>query len=75
MNKVKQFYTSVITALFLFAHQLIAQNSGQPPVEMADALRASGKIYVVVVVLTIIFAGIITFLLLIDRRLKKLEKE
>ncbi len=75
MNKVKQFYTSVITTLFLFAHQLIAQNSGQPPVEMADALRASGKIYVVVVVLAIIFAGIITFLLLIDRRLKKLEKE
>ncbi len=75
MNKVKQFYTAIITSLFLFAHQLIAQNSGQPPVEMADALRASGKIYVVVVVLAIIFAGIITFLLLIDRRLKKLERE
>lgn len=43
-------------------------------VEMADALRSNGKIYVVITVLSIVFTGIIIFLFLIERRLKKLEK-
>jgi hypothetical protein len=48
-----------------------AQNS-QP--EMADALRTDGKIYVVVLVLATIFAGIIAFLVHLDRKISKLEK-
>jgi len=44
-------------------------------IEMADGLRSSGKIYVVVGVLTIIFTGIVIFLISIDRKLSKLEKE
>jgi len=47
----------------------------RPTVEMADAMRASGKIYVVVAVVGIIFAGIVLYLINIDRKLKKLEKE
>lgn len=44
-------------------------------VEMADALRNSGKIYVVVSVIAVIFLGIATYLIYLDRRLSKLEKE
>ncbi|MDX5321640.1 MAG: CcmD family protein [Bacteroidota bacterium] len=44
-------------------------------VEMADAMRADGKIYVVVAVLATIFVGLIVYLISIDRRVKKLEKE
>lgn len=44
-------------------------------VEMADALRESGKIYVVVAVLLIIFLGLIAFLINIDRKVSKLEKQ
>ena len=43
--------------------------------EMADTLRSSGKIYVVVAVLTIIFIGLAIYLFSIDRRLKKIEKD
>jgi CcmD family protein len=43
-------------------------------VEMADALRGSGKIYVVVLTIAIIFAGLAIYLFTIDRRLKKIEK-
>ena len=43
--------------------------------EMADVLRSSGKIYVVVATLSIIFAGLAIYLFSIDRRLKKIEKE
>ena len=43
-------------------------------VEMADLMRSNGMIYVVISVLSIIFTGIIVFLFIIERRLKKLEK-
>ncbi len=42
-------------------------------VEMADTFRADGKIYVVVAVLTTIFAGIVVFLVATERKVKKLE--
>ena len=44
-------------------------------VEMAELLRSSGKIYVVVGVIAIIFIGLIVYLITIDRRLSKMEKE
>ena len=45
------------------------------PVEMADTFRSSGKIYVVIAVICIIFIGLAIYLFSIDRRLKKIEKE
>lgn len=59
--------------LALMGLSLQAQ-SRMPEVEMADALRANGKIYVVVVILSIIFIGIVGYLITIDRKLNKLEK-
>ncbi|MHB1277309.1 MAG: CcmD family protein [Bacteroidia bacterium] len=44
-------------------------------VEMATGLRASGKIYVVVAVLVTIFAGITIYLVALDKRIRRLEKE
>jgi len=44
-------------------------------VEMDDALRSNGKIYVVVSIICIIFLGLAIYLFTIDRRLKKVEKE
>ena len=51
---------------------VLAQNAGT--VEMADALRNSGKIYVVVAVISIVFIGIVVYLFSIDKRVKKVEK-
>jgi len=45
------------------------------PVEMADAMRSSGKIYVVIAIIVVIFVGLAIYLFSIDRRLKKIEKE
>lgn len=42
---------------------------------MDDTFRSSGKINVVVAVLSIIFAGIAFFLFSQERRISKLEKE
>lgn len=67
MNKLLTSLTALLAPL-----ALLAQNPGA---EMADGLRASGKIYVVVLVLGIIFAGIVVYLIYLDRKLRKLEKE
>jgi protein-S-isoprenylcysteine O-methyltransferase Ste14 len=46
----------------------------QQDVPMADALRSEGKIYVVVIMILIVLAGLITYLFLMDKKIKKLEK-
>ncbi|MGN6179010.1 MAG: CcmD family protein [Mucilaginibacter sp.] len=62
----------ILVLLMINAIAAFAQNNGGT--EMADALRSSGKIYVVISVICIIFAGLAIFLFSIDRRLKKIEK-
>ncbi|MCF1751340.1 CcmD family protein [Mariniradius sediminis] len=47
------------------------QNSG---VEMADAMRADGKIYVLVGIICIVFAGITVYVIQTNRRVSRLEK-
>ncbi|WP_207795670.1 CcmD family protein [Sphingobacterium haloxyli] len=62
----------IITILLLCitSHHTFAQNQ----IEMATALRSSGKIYVVVLVLLTIFVVLGIFLFMLDKRIKKLEK-
>lgn len=44
-------------------------------IEMADKMRAEGKIYVVVAILATILAGFIVYTVSIDRKIAGLEKE
>lgn len=44
-------------------------------VEMADTFRSSGKIYVVIAVVTTILLGIIIYLIMIDKKVTDLEKK
>lgn len=44
-------------------------------IEMADTMRSNGKIFVVVGVIAIIFVGLVVYLITLDRRLSKIEKE
>ena len=67
MKRFIVFLSLMLTAIFAFA-----QEGG---VEMADELRRSGKIYVVVAVVLVVFIGIALYLFSIDRRLKKIEKQ
>ena len=52
---------------------LLAQDTTKE-VAMADAMRQNGKIYVVVAVICTIFAGIVLYLVRLDRKISKLEK-
>lgn len=44
-------------------------------VEMADIFRADGKIYVVLAVLGTIFGGLTLYLIHLDRKISRLEKD
>jgi hypothetical protein len=50
----------------------MAQSNSQ--VEMADVLRSNGKIYTVVAVILTILIGLFIYLINIDRKISKLEK-
>ncbi|MGY6522084.1 MAG: CcmD family protein [Mongoliitalea sp.] len=43
-------------------------------VEMADVMRAEGKIYVLVGIIVIVFAGIVVYTINTDRKVARLEK-
>ena len=63
---------SLFFLLMMLQAGLMAQESGK--VEMADVMHENGKIYVVVAVILTIFAGIILYLVRIDKKIAKLEK-
>lgn len=51
----------------------LAQSNGGA--DMAEGIRSSGKIWVVVAVLLLIFVGIVIFLIFLERKMNKLEQE
>jgi small neutral amino acid transporter SnatA (MarC family) len=61
----------VFTLLLILVNPLL---QAQDVIEMADSMRADGKIYVVVAILSLIFIGLIAFLISIDRKVSRLEK-
>ena len=72
MKNIYRFLLLTTSILFLS----LPVGAQQPEeIEMADALRSSGKIYVVVAVLLIILAGLFLFLIRIDRKVSRLEKK
>ncbi|MGI4863998.1 MAG: CcmD family protein [Janthinobacterium lividum] len=65
---------ALLLPLLLVASAALAQTTANEP-EMADALRQSGKIYVVVLVLVIIVTGLLVYLIRLDGKVSRLEKE
>ncbi len=83
MNIYKYLRIFSLLGMLLLASVLTAQEKQEitsadytnTQVEMADEMRSNGKIYVVVAVIVSIFAGLITYTVIIDRKISKLEKE
>lgn len=59
-----------MSCIALFTTSAVGQT-----IEMADTMRSEGKIYVVVTILVIIFAGLIAYLVLLDRKVTQIEKK
>ena len=72
----------LVLALLLFSLRSFSQrievteeDYNNTEVEMADKMRASGKIYVVVAVISVVMGGILAYVITIDKKLSRLEKE
>ncbi len=70
MKKIAALILTLLVSVNLFAQQTVIQE-----VPMADRLREDGKIWVVVVVIAVVFLGIIVYLINLDRKISKLEKQ
>ncbi|MFN3998016.1 CcmD family protein [Algoriphagus sp.] len=72
----------ITIALLIFSMSALAQEKipvtasdySNNSVEMADQMRADGKIYVLVGIITIIFIGITVYVVNTDRKISKIEK-
>lgn len=68
-----------VTTFFLFVLFSIVVNAQvspkDEPAQMADAMRQNGKIYVVVAVVVTILIGLFIYLISVDRKLTRIEKE
>lgn len=60
--------------MLTFAMLLPVMSYAQQAPEMADTFRSNGKIYVVLLVICTIFAGIILFLIFLERKIRKMEE-
>jgi CcmD family protein len=61
--------------LLLVCFVASSQENAGDQVEMADALRSNGKIYVVVAVVIVILLGLFVYLWRLDRKISKLERD
>ena len=69
---LKKIYFIIIMLVFSSISAFAQQSE---PVEMADAFRADGKIYVVITVVAIILIGLLVYLISLDKKIGKMEKE
>lgn len=73
MHKISAYLLRSFLLIISFAICTISH--AQQRVEMADAMRANGKIYVVVTVCVTILVGLFLYVFSIDRKLSKIEKD
>lgn len=67
-----------IVSLFLMLAMTFmanAQGTTKKNAEMADVMRSNGRIYVVIAVMLTILTGIILYLVRLERKIHKLEKQ
>ena len=64
--------TLLLLTLMIF--NLVVLSQEKSGVEMADVMRSNGKIYVVVAVILTIFIMLVIYLIRLDRKMTKLEK-
>lgn len=72
-----QHYLNIIAILLLSMVNSFTASAQEaaPKVEMATKFYGEGKIYIVIAVLVIIFVGIVLYLINLDKKITKIEKE
>ncbi|HQV55924.1 MAG TPA: CcmD family protein [Chitinophagaceae bacterium] len=69
-----RFFKNCIMLVFMMLSTL-ATFAQEKEVDMADTMRSNGRIYVVVAVMLTILFGLILYIVRLDKKISKLEKE
>ena len=64
-----------IRSILILLMSMISGLAAAQPVEMADGLRSNGKIYIVVIVASMVISITGMYIISIDRKLTRLEKK
>ena len=70
MSRIKK-----ITYLLAFVLLPVILFAQEKQTSMADTMRSNGRIYVVVAVMLTILIGLVLYLVRLDRKISKLEKD
>lgn len=70
---IKKFFATILLSSSVLMIQ--AQEAASQKSVMADLMRNNGKIYVVIAVMLTILTGLIGYMIRLDRKISKLEKE
>ncbi|WP_296622402.1 CcmD family protein [Marivirga sp.] len=78
MKKIKYIlvFSLLMMSLGLSAQktEIVEEDYANDRIEMADAMRADGKIYVLVAIIVTLFIGFTLYTVMTERKVKKLEK-
>lgn len=74
MNKVSDLVWRRLSILVLALVSSLA-STAQEQVAMADVMRSNGKIYIVMAVCLTILIGLFLYVVTIDRKISRMEKE
>ena len=69
MRKIKYLSALIISLLLTLVNQAQDEKA-----EMADTMRSNGRIYVVVVVVVLILLGLFLYLIRLDKKITRIEK-
>lgn len=64
-----------VLSIFLVLITTVLAHAQPQEIEMADGMRAEGKIYVVVAILVVILLGLVGYLVILDRKTSRLEEK
>jgi hypothetical protein len=65
----------ILSLVFLLSAMFSSAQVEVSGPQMADTFRSDGKIYVVITVIAMIFAALVIFLIALERKVNKLEKQ
>ena len=65
----------ILSLVFLFCALITSAQETIVAPQMADSFRSEGKIYVVITVIGMIFIALVVFLIMIERKVSKIEKQ
>lgn len=65
----------ILNLVFLLSAMISSAQVEVSGPQMADTFRSDGKIYVVITVIAMIFAALVIFLIALERKVNKLEKQ